>query len=258
MILSAYLRSYLRYEGVTEYAEHVATDATVRTERAPTPVWGNDYFLWTEPTGDDAFSVVWQDATYVCPRYPRLRMLEGVLAFNSAFPDAGLIPQTELVTANDELSRLRSESPAARSHILTSPWHVPIRWFAAFLHEDKELYEAAAGISVRYRTLMGDAQERVARATQIVAGAGFDPSIVGQVEGLESWLRRFPPDAMLELDYARVAELFSEGDLVLDDSAADAASSLLALELGNFEEAGTFYAKIARRWGRVQSVAFSN
>ena len=255
MILSSYLRSYVRYDGVAKDAEYAAAPAPSQAGR---PVRGNDYFLWTEPTGNDAFSVVWQDATYVCPRYPRLRMLEGVLAFNNAFPDAGLIPQAELVTANDELSRLRSQSPAARSHILTSPWHVPIRWFAAFLHEEKEVYETASGISVRYRTRMSDAQQRVSRASQIVEGAGFDPSVVGQVEGLESWLRRFPPDAMVELDYGRVAELFPEGDLVLDESAADTAASLLALELGNFEEAGAFYAKIARRWGRVQSLAFSN
>jgi hypothetical protein len=214
--------------------------------------------LWTEPTREDAFSVTWQGDSYVCPRYPRLRMLEGLLAFNNAFPDAGLIPPEELVTANSELSQLRNETPAKRSHILTSPWHVPIRWFAAFLHEEKELYERGVGMSVRYRTSMADAQERIARATQIVAAAGFDGAVVAQVEGLESWLDRFPSGSMLELDYDGVAELFSEGDLVLDESAADAAASLLALELGNYEEAGTFYAKIARRWGPVQSLAFAN
>jgi hypothetical protein len=63
---------------------------------------------------------------------------------------------------------------------------------------------------------------------------------------------------MLELDYADVADLFSEGDLVLDESAADAAASLLALELGNFEEAGSFYNTIARRWSPAQALAFLN
>ncbi len=249
MISSAYLRSYLRRDNAAEYEVHA---------RARTVLRGNEYFLWTEPPGEDAFTVTWQGETYVCPRNPRLRMLEGLLAFNNAFPDAGLIPSTEIVTANDELSRLRGRTPPMRSHILTSPWHVPIRWFAAFLHEEKELYERGAGLSVRYRTMMGDAQARVARATQIVAAAGFDGAVVAQVEGLESWLDRFPPDSMLELDYDGVAELFAEGDLVLDESAADTAASLLALELGNYEEAGSFYAKVARRWGPVQSLAFAN
>ena len=249
MISSAYLRSYVRRDNVGEYQVHAAVRPALH---------GNEYFLWSEPPGEDAFSVSWQGETYVCPRNPRLRMLEGLLAFNNAFPDAGLIPSAELVTANDELSRLRNQSPPMRSHILTSPWHVPIRWFAAFLHEDKELYESGAGVSVRYRTSMAEAQERVARATQIVAAAGFEGPVVAQVEGLESWLDRFPADGMLELDYDQVAALFSEGDLVLDESAADAAASLLALELGNYEEAGSFYAKIARRWGPVQSLAFAN
>ena len=145
-----------------------------------------------------------------------------------------------------------------RSHILTSAWHVPIRWFAAFTHEEKEIYETERGLSVRYRTSMSSAQERVGRAVQIVEGAGFDPGVVGQVESLDSWLRRFAADSMLELDYDRVAELFSDGDLVLDESVADTASSLHALEQGNYEEAGAFYAAIARRWGRVQALAFAN
>ena len=50
---------------------------------------------------------------------------------------------------------------------------------------------------------------------------------------------------MLELDYAGAAELFAEGDLVLDESAADIAASLQALELGNFDEAGTSYGRVA-------------
>jgi len=254
MIRSAYLRSYLPVDGPGEgpagLEEHIGDDAAL--------LRGNEHFLWSEPIADDAFAITWRDTAYFCPRYPRLRMLEGVLAFNSAFPDAALIPQGELVTASEELSRLRDQSPAVRSHILTSPWHVPIRWFIGFLHEDRELYERPGGLSLRYRTLQGEATERVARAVQTVDGAGFDATVVSQLQGLESWLRGFPGDALLELDYAGVADLFSEGDLVLDESAADAAASLLALELGNYDEAGSFYGAMARRWGRVQSLAFSN
>ena len=250
MIRSAYLRTYLPVADAASFEEHRGSDASFMR--------GNEHFLWSEPVADDAYSVSWNGVTYVCPRFPRLRMLEGVLAFNNAFPDAALIPQTELVSASEELTRLRDQSPAVRSHILTSPWHVPIRWFIAFLHEEKDLYERGLGLSIRYRTLLGDAVARVERATQIVDGAGFDAMVVGQIRGLESWLRAFPDDAMLELDYAAVAELFSEGDLVMDESAADVAASLHALEQGDFDEAGSFYGNMARRWGRVQSLAFSN
>lgn len=256
MIVSAFLRSYLPEGDLPRYQEHTS------------PIGGfvrsDEHFLWNEPVVDDAYTIVWGGETYVCPRHPRLRMLEGVLAFGNAFPDAALIPQQELVAASAQLETLRGEAASLtkaatmRSYILTSPWHVPLRWFAAFLHEERELYERDGSMSLRYRSRLGDAAERVERAAQIVESAGFDPAVGSQVRALSSWLEGFPADGVVELDYASLGSLFAEGDLVLDESAADIAASLLALEQGNYEEAGTFYATVARRWGRFQSRAFSN
>jgi hypothetical protein len=250
MIPSAYLRVFLDRSGVGHYAEYAnAVGAGLH---------GDDHFLWSEPLANDAFVAHWRGGVYVCPRYPRLRMLEGVLAFNNAFPDTALIPRRELVEASEELAQLRSQAPVVRSYILTSPWHVPIRWFAAFLHGEREIYEHDGAMSIRYRALLGEAVSRVRRAIQTLGTAGFDATVVGQMEGLLSWLEDFPGDSMVELDYATAASLFSEGDLVLDESAADTAASLLALEHGNYEEAGSFYARVASRWARVQSLAFAN
>jgi hypothetical protein len=222
------------------------------------PLRGDEYFLWRETDTDDAFTVLWGSETYVCPRNFPLRRLEGMLAFNNAFPDAGLIPQSLILDASAQLEALRDGGPAKRSYILTSPWHVPIRWFGAFLHEEREVYERPPGMSVRYRALMSDARARVEQAVNVVADAGFDPGVVGQVRALGSWLEAFPDHAMLELDYGPVAELFSEGELVLDESAADVAASLLALEQGDLERAGEHYQSLMRRWGQAQALAFSN
>jgi len=250
MIAAAFLRSYLPEASLPRYQEHSGmTSGFLR---------GDEHFLWNEPVTDDAYSVVWVNETYVCPRHSRLRMLEGVLAFSNAFPNAGLIPEPELVSASTRLEQLRSVSGSMRSYILTSPWHVPIRWFAAFLHDERELYHRDGVMSLRYRASLGDAQDRVERAVKVVDGAGLDDGIVGQIRALESWLQAFPADGMLELDYALVGEQFSEGDLVLDESAADTAASLLALEQGNYEEAATFYGNMVRRWGRFQALAFAN
>jgi len=250
MITAAYLRSYL-------------TERSLPTYKAqPSPVsfglHGDQHFLWREPVIDDAFIVSWGSGNYVCPRNFRLRMLEGMLAFNNAFPDAGLIPPQQIAEASTSLEALRGSSPAMRSYILTSPWHVPVRWFAAFLHEEREVYEKPVGLSIRYRALMRDAQDRVERAVQVIDGAGFDQGIVGQLRSLETWLEQYPEDGMLELDYADVADLFSEGDLVLDESAADVAASLLSLEQDDMELAGEHYQALMRRWGPVQARAFSN
>ncbi len=250
MIVSAFLRSYLPQASLPRYKQH--SGPAVGFLR------GDDHFLWREPVTDDAFSVRWGGETYVCPRHSRLRMLEGVLAFSNAFPETGLIPQPQLMDASTQLEELRSRSSSMRSYILTSPWHVPIRWFAAFLHEEREMYSHEGITSLRYRALLGDAQERVERAAQIVDGAGFDQSVVGQIRALESWLEGFPAHGMLELDYASVGEQFSAADLALDESVAETAASLLALEQGNFDEAGLFYGNVARRWGRFQSLAFVN
>ncbi|MDJ0954052.1 MAG: hypothetical protein QNJ81_10265 [Acidimicrobiia bacterium] len=250
MIRAAHLRSYLREDALPSYEAQPLV--------APGPLRGDDFFLWRETDTDDAFTVDWGSGRYVCPRNFRLRRLEGMLAFNNAFPDAGLIPQTHILDASAQLEALRDDSPAMRSYILTSPWHVPVRWFAAFLHEEREVYDRPEGLSIRYRALLSDAQDRVERATQVVASAGFDPTVVGQIRSLSSWLEAFPGDGMLELDYGSVADLFSEGDLVLDESAADVASSLLALEQEDLDRAGEHYANLMRRWSHAQSLAFSS
>ncbi len=250
MIRAAYLRSYLLEGALPAYPAEALP--------ALGPLRGDDFFLWQESDTDDAFTVDWGSGRYVCPRNFRLRRLEGMLAFNNAFPDAGLIPQNQILDASTQLEAMRDGSPAMRSYILTSPWHVPVRWFSAFLHEEKEMYDRPEGLSIRYRALMSDAQDRVERATQVVEGAGFDPTVVGQLRSLGSWLDAFPADGMLELDYGTVADLFSEGDLVMDESAADVASSLLALEQEDIERAGEHYQDLMRRWGRAQSLAFSN
>ena len=250
MINAAHLRAYLPEDSLPRYRE--------RASGPSGPLRSDEFFMWRETGDDDAYTVSWETGVYVCPRHFRFRMLEGMLAFNNAFPEAGLIPQNQIVDASAQLETMRDGTPAMRSYILTSPWHVPIRWFTAFLHEEREVYDRYGSISIRYRALLGDASSRVDRAIRIVDSVGFEPSVVGQLRSLGSWLEAFPDDGMLELDYGSVAELFSEGDLVLDESAADIAASLLALEHGDIEEAGGHYQTMMRRWGRVQSLAFSN
>ena len=252
MIRTAYLRVYLPRERASDWDPHVSRQA------APNLVRADERFMWQEPTSNDAFTVEWNGRSYVCPRFPRLRMLEGVLAFSKAYPGAALIPTTAVRSAADELARLRSDAPRARSHILSSSWHVPLRWFAAFDSEDRDLYEAPFGLSLRYRGLLGAGVDRVERAVRILDEAGFDDPVISQVRDLERWLSEFSRDAMLELDYATAATLFADGDLALDESAADVGSSLAALAAGDFEQAGTHYAAVATRWAQAQALTYVN
>lgn len=250
MIATAHLRSYLPEDSLPAYERE--------TGIVGAPVRSDEHFIWREEDSDDAFIVNWGSGRYVCPRNFRLRRLEGLLAFNNAFPGAGLVPHGVVLEASVELEDLRDSSPLMRSYILTSPWHVPIRWFGAFLHEEREIYDSAFGMSIRYRALISDALSRVERSAEIIESAGFDPAVIGQVRSLVSWIEDFPGEGMLELDYGEVATLFSDGDLALDDSAADVAASLHALQHGDMETAATHYGALTRRWGHAQALAFSS
>lgn len=217
-----------------------------------------DEFVWEGPTSDDAYTAEWMGSTYVCPRFPRLRMLEGVLSFRDDHPGSALASELAVRRASQELARIRSLLPTARSYILTAAWHVPLRWFVCFDPAQREFYESRAGRSIRYRTELADALPRVTRAIDILEEAGFEDSVVEDVADLERWLHDFSNTGMLELDYHTVASLFSDGSIVLDESAAEVHRSLDALSRLDYEAAGEAYAAVAGRWAPAQALAYVN
>jgi hypothetical protein len=251
MIPAAYLRVYVPETKARAWPTHV-TGPTRRVIRA------GDTFVWVEPGREDAFVAEWNGRRYVCPRHPRLRMLEGALAFSNANPGSMLLSRPTVEHIAAELESLRSSGPGVRSHILTSPWHVPLRWFIPYGADDREMYEAPDGHSLRYRTTVGAALPRVKRAARVVDDAGFDEAIVEQIGDLHRWMRDFDRAALLELDYARVAGLFSGADLVLDDSAELVNASLDALDELDFERAGRSYGRVAERWTTAQALTYVN
>jgi len=251
MIPAAYLRVY-------SPSQHAAARLTASSPWRRDVVRADGHFMWAESDVDDVFKAEWRGRSLVCPRQGRLRMLEGILAFSNAHPGASLLPQNAVQRAADELADIKAGRPRARSHILTSPWHVPLRWFAAFEPDDRDLYDVGSDVSVRYRTDLGDAIEKVSDAVDVIDRAGFDDNVVEQVEDLERWLNDFPEDSMLELDYSSVAELFSAVELAFDDSVAQVRESLAALGQLDYETAGEKYAAVASRWARAQSLTYVN
>ncbi len=219
------------------------------------------YGVWFESLRDDAFVIRQRGRRLVCPRYPRLRMLEGLLAFRHAHPPGigeVLVPETLARRAAAELALLQAGSPDARSHILTSPFHVPLRWFAAFDGKEREALSGPGGPGIRYRTSRRSALRRLERAGRVLEGAGFEEDTVGPLRDLAEWLQPFPGDSVVELDYGGVAGLFTEDELADDESAADVADSLAALQRGDPEEAGELYTVVAARWARAQALSFAN
>lgn len=256
MTRAAYLRVYLperRHRGTLEHVAEPPTDTSVLTR--------GEFGLTQESARDDAFIIVHEGHRFVCPRYPRLRMLEGLLAFRNAYDAstvATLVPESVAERAARELERIYLRHPGVRSHILTSSFFVPLRWFAAFDASERILSSAADQLSIRYRTRLRDALARLHRVVEVLEEAGFDEVIVEQVSDVAAWLKPFPGDSVVELDYGGVASLFSEADLALDESAAEVAASIDALEEGDYEAAGEFYAAAASRWAHAQALAFAN
>ena len=220
----------------------------------------DDHFLWDESGRNDAYLAEWNGLRMACPRFPRLRMLEGILAFATAYPGVGAMLLSESVVrrAADELDALKEHNPDVKSHILTSPWHVPLRWFAAFDPDEREIVSRRGHNAIRYRTGVAAARQRLERAIEILREAGFDPEVSDQVADVLEWLDQFSNDGMFELDYAGVADLFSDGSLALDNSADDVHASLAALADGDYVRAGEHYADVAGRWAPAQALLYSN
>lgn len=218
----------------------------------------NSRYVWDESLTDDGIYTEWRDGQYVCPRNVRVRMIEGILAFSRTYPMMPTISESQRSEYVTELNRLRRDTAYSRSHILSSAWHVPLRWFTAFRSTELDLYETDAGPSIRYRASVGDAIDRVRWAKSVLDGAGLGEQVVERVHDLERWIMAFAADCLLELDYGAVADSFPHGDLVFDESAEDLRTSLLALEAGDYETAREAYEKVARRWATPQSHTFSN
>ena len=249
MISTAYLRVYVEADAV---------DDLPRAEIDPggNPIQSDGRFIWTESLREDAFSTTWNGVEFVCPRNIRLRMVEGALAFSVTYPRIRLMDEAEQESYKAELAGLRSSDQ--RSHILTSPWHVPLRWFGAFSPTEREIYDRPTGLGIRYRTDLGEAIDRIDWAVRVLGGAGFSDPIIDQVRDLERWLAGFPAGSMLELDYSTVADHFPDGGLTFDESALDVRESLEALERGDGEASRVAYARVAQRWASRQALTFAN
>ncbi|MBN2114567.1 MAG: hypothetical protein JW785_10635 [Acidimicrobiia bacterium] len=253
MTFAAYLRVYVPGDG-----RHVVEHVPPSRARV---LWRGAYGVWFEPVREDAFVIEREGRRYVCPRHPRLRMLEGLLAFRNAYPapvSSSLVPESLARRAAVELDRIHARQPGVRSHILTSPFHIPPRWLAAFNPKERELVSGPVGLSIRYRTTRSASLRRLQRAARILERAGFDEEAVEQVRELIEWLRPFPSESLVELDYGGAAGLFSDGELATDETAEDVAASLRALQREDFDAAAEHYRRVAMRWAHPQALTFAS
>ncbi len=216
--------------------------------------------MLSEADGDTNWVAEWEGLRLVCPRNLRLRVLESTVAFANAFRGlgVGLVPEDAAKAADRELRLYHSAHPGHRSHVLTSAWHVPVRWFTAFDPSEKEVYEAPNGPSIRYRADISTVRRRVRRAHEVLQKLGMLQGPAEELEQLVDWLEPFPEASMVELDYGEVSELFDPQELVFDESCQLIQESVEALAGGDMMRAGENYSAVVSRWAPAFSVTFSN
>jgi hypothetical protein len=254
MIRTAFLRVYLP-------EDRLGVRGLARVGHHEVQVYDGGYGITVEPMSEDGIGSHWNGRGYVCPRTPRLRILEGVLAVRRAYGQLGsasVVPEEVARAAARELAMLREEDPAARAHILTSAWHVPLRWFVPFDPSAKELVGAGSRSSIRYRVGYRQAMDRLRRCLEILGSVEVAEAIAAEVRELREWLDGFPADAMVELDYGSVAAAFSEPALIMDSSVAEVWRALDALAGGDWSAAGEAYASLVTRWAAPMAVSSSN
>lgn len=217
-----------------------------------------EYGIVAEPQVEDAVFVEHEGQRFVCPRRPRLRLLESVLAFHNGFTGLGgevIVPEAAARRAADELERLREGG--RRSLILTSQWHVPLRWFLLFRPDDRVVRVGEGRPEVVYRALRRTASRRMRRAIRALRSAGM-AAVTEEMEQLVEWLSAFPPEWLVELDYGSVAALFDDSSLLLDSSCEDLWESIEALESADPMRARDLYERVAAHWAPAMRISYSN
>jgi hypothetical protein len=219
--------------------------------------------------GEHAFVTELDGVTLLCPWRTKLRAYEASGDFRDVLPDEladAFIPRGVAERAEDELELWRVEHPDLHTHILTSTWQVPLRWFVLVEAEEREfsLGTTASGTtrvtgrSLVYRTPMSRARRRTARALAVLRRTVEDGQVTAAVEDLGRWLEEFHPRSLVELDYGGLVHLLDDAELRQDESARDVAEALTALADGDATRAAGAYARVTARMKALQGVESAN
>ncbi|MCW2607624.1 MAG: hypothetical protein JWO60_2317 [Frankiales bacterium] len=209
----------------------------------------------------EAFVTDVDGVTLVCPWRTRVRAAEALLAWRSTLHEdlaEAFVPRAVADAALDELHDWLEAHQDLHTHVLSSTWSVPLRWFVLVDAEERSLAlgEGAlrTGRALVYRTAMSRARRRTARALAVLRRALGDDGVVAQLEELGRWLEEFHPRALVELDYGGLVHLQDDDTLQQDASAADVAEAVAALAEGDAERAGEAYGRVAARMKALEDV----
>ena len=211
--------------------------------------------------------------TLISPWRTALRSQEALLDFCAELPDLiadAFVPTSLLERAEVELDRWRAEHGSTTTHVRTSNWEVPLRWFILVDAEERTMtlgnpvdpsrtvVGRRVGRSLVYRTPMSRARRRLARALAVLRPAVDDRAVIDAVEDLGRWLEEFHPRSVVELDYGELVQLLDDAELSQDESARDMSFALARLTEDAPYEAASAYARMTARMKALQAIERAN
>ncbi|HVA60763.1 MAG TPA: hypothetical protein VNG13_09555 [Mycobacteriales bacterium] len=222
---------------------------------------------------DEAFVVVQDGLTFVCPWRTRLRAWVALEEFRHQLPEEladAFVPRPVVEAAEADQADWQARHPQAKPGILTSTWRVPTAWLVLFEGAERQLALGESpggsgrqaptdtGRTLVYRTAMSRARQRVARALHVLQRAFGDGAAASGVEDIGRWLEEFHPHALVELDYGGLVHLLDDARLSGDDSVAQISESLARLARGDAVGAARLYERVIARWRELAILENAN
>jgi len=206
---------------------------------------------------DGAHYLEIDDKKYVAPWSTTTRCWEALEDFKTSMP-ASVIRYFLPQTVEDSINSSSELVVDKVSHIITSTWSIPPRWFSLFEPSDRIRSENIDGVYTILRTSISNAKQRCHFAHQAVLNAFGQGPIQQEIEDLLTWLSLFHMDSIVECDYGGLAIYLSKSliengqpGLNADTSIEDVARSLAGLAAGDGALAGQGYEPLVTRWRRV-------
>ena len=209
---------------------------------------------------DGAHVLEHEGKRYIAPWSTAARCWAALDDFKYTLPPSVIkffIPQTIEDSINSTIDIVEDKV----SHILTSTWNIPPRWFALFSPDERLRGVNEDGHFTIMRTAIANAKTRCTFTHQAVLGAFGEGAVEGEVAELLDWLEIFDPKSIVELDYGGLAtylskQLIESGEVGLDadTSIEDVTSSIAGLASGDGALAGRGYERLVSRWRRVSAL----
>jgi len=209
---------------------------------------------------DGAHILEHQGKRYVAPWSTTARCWAALEDFKSTLPPS-IIKFFIPANIEDLISSSTQIIEDKVSHILTSTWNIPPRWFALFRPDERLRGQNNDGYFTILRTSIRNALERAKFTHEAVLNAFGSGPVESEIADLIDWLELFDSRSIVELDYGGLANYLNDlltqsGDVGLeaDTSIEDVNSSIAGLASGDGTLAGRGYERLVSRWRRVAAL----